>query len=225
MITGQFRSHPIAALLAIACCAFIAVPALATVNLNPGFELGTGTDADNWMQFAGGGGPATAAERVSAEPASGNWHMMLRLGGTEPSGSFAEAQNLTPLSSIIPGELYDFSVDAKRVGPLGVSVVAFLEVQWLDSDGSHGGGVKGSSGLQAIGGALTETYQSFGFSGITAAPDSDAALIKLLVQGGALEGASAIVYFDNAALVVPEPASFGLLLAGAILSLRRRRAA
>jgi len=216
--------HKVAALTMIVCCTVVAAPAMATINLNPGFELGAGTDADNWLELAGGGGPGTATHRVGTEPESGDWHMMLRLGG-DGSPSFAEAQNLTATGSVTPGELYDFTVDAKRVGPLGVSVVVFIEVQWLDSDGSHGGGVKGSSGLQGIFGTLSETYQPYGFTGITPAAGSDAALIKLLVQGGAVAGNSATVFFDNAALVVPEPASFALVLAGAALVLRRRRVA
>ena len=223
MVTNRRISRAGAVLTIGACLAVAALPASATINANPGFEAGTGGDADNWGEFFFGGGAATIAERTATEPASGSWHMRLHLAGTDPSGSHAEAQNLTPLFSVTPGTLYDFSFDAKRVGDLAPGVVAFYRVQWLDSDGSHGGGVKGSTPLTMFGNSLTETYQPFGFVGLPAAADSDAALIAVWMDGGAQANQFGTVYLDNAALTVPEPASFGLLLAGAALVLRRRQ--
>ncbi|MCB9849837.1 MAG: PEP-CTERM sorting domain-containing protein [Phycisphaerales bacterium] len=217
------HTRTLGAALAIACCAGFASPTWATVNLNPGFELGSAGDADNWNELFFGGGAGTITERTNLEPAAGDWHMMLHLAGTDPSGSHAEAQNQSPTFSVTPGSLYDFSFDAKRVGPLGVSVVAFYVVQWLDSDGSHGGGVKGSTPLTMFGGGLTEDYQTFGFTGEAAAADADAALIKVYLDGGAILGASATVYVDNAALTVPEPASLTLLGIGCLFATHRRR--
>ncbi len=219
MFAGRIRINTIACLAAVACFA-LSSSAWATVNLNPGFELGAGGDADNWNELYFGGGSGTTAERVDVEPASGDWHMMLHLAGTDPSGSHSEAQNQSPLFSVTPGDLYDFSFEAKRVGPLGVSVVAFYQVQWLDSDGSAGGGVKGSTPLTMFSGSLSESYQTFGFTGLAAAADSDAALIKVYLDGGAVEGASATVYVDDVALT-PEPASLAIMIIGAAM-LRRR---
>lgn len=224
MFTGRLRIHPATVLLAIACCATVAAPAWATINLNPGFEFGTGGDADNWTEFYFGGGATTIAERTNLEPASGDWHARLFLAGTDVSGSHAEVYSQTALFSVTPGNLYDFSFDAERVGSLAPGVVAFYQVQWLDSDGSNGGGVKGATPLTMFGGSLTETYQSFGFVGQAAAADSDAALIKVWMDGGAQAGQTGTVYVDNVALT-PEPASLSLLIAGTVLAMRRRRVA
>ncbi len=211
-------------LVGILCCAMLPASALATINVNPGFELGTAGDADNWTKIYFGGGTGTIVERISTEPATGSYHMMLHLAGTEASGSHAEVQNVSPVDSVIPGNLYDLSFSAKRVGDLGVSVVPFYRIQWLDSDGSNGGGVKGMSPLVNFGGTLTESYQTITATDLEAPVDSDAAMIQIWLDGGAMVGAAATVYLDDVALT-PEPASMSLLLVGAVLAVRRRRAA
>ncbi|MBK7405142.1 MAG: hypothetical protein IPJ41_11040 [Phycisphaerales bacterium] len=122
------------------------------------------------------------------------------------------------------GDTVDFGVLVRRNGAIGPGVVVFLEVQWLDSDGSNGGGVKGTTGLLEIGGQLGDSYQSFGFGGAVVAPDADAALVKLSVVGGAFDGSDGSAYFDAATLsVVPAPASVTLAAPLALVGLRRRR--
>lgn len=224
MFTGRALRSIAAGLFAAACGAFFAGPAYASINLNGGFEIGTGADAANWGEFYSGGGPLTVAARDNTNPASGSWAMLLKLGGTEASGSHAEAQSLTPTNSIIPGGFYDFSFQAKRVGPVGVSVVSFYRVQWLDSDGSHGGGVKGTTPQVQFQGSLTESYQTYAQLNQVAPAGADAALIQIWTDGGAMLNASMNLYIDNVVLT-PEPASLSLLAAGAALVLRRRRAA
>lgn len=198
-------------------------PASASLLNNGGFEMGTGADADGWNQFEGATPPALASvDRVSTMPASGNWAMELSVTGSSMSvGTNAEIQQLTALNSITPGASYDMSFMAKAAN-IGPGVVVFMEVQWLDSDGSDGGGVKGSSGLVQFAGMLTGTYQPFGFNGIVAAPGSDAALVDIRMNGGAFDGSDGLMYVDDVTLT-PEPATMVLLCLGGLAMIRRRR--
>lgn len=212
-------------LIALTSAAALAQGASADIVGNGGFESGTGSDADAWNEIPifGGGASATVA-RTDAAPAEGSWHMVLSVEGAGDFGPAAVLQQQTSLGSVSTGDITDFGVLARRDGALGPGVVVFLEVQWLDSDGSHGGGVKGTTGLMEIGGQLTDSYQSFGFNGAVVATDADAALIIMSVIGGAFDGSDGSAYFDHATLtVVPAPAS--LLLAGpaALGAIRRRR--
>ncbi|MCB9852570.1 MAG: PEP-CTERM sorting domain-containing protein [Phycisphaerales bacterium] len=190
---------------------------------NGGFELGTGADADNWSQFEGATPPALASvDRVNMMQATGDWAMELSVTGSTLSvGTNAEIQQLTALNSITPGASYDMSFLAKAAN-IGPGVVVFMEVQWLDSDGSDGGGVKGSSGLVQFAGSLTNVYQLFGFTGIVAAPGSDAAQVDIRMNGGAFDGSDGLIYIDDVTLT-PEPGSLALLAIGGMALLRRRR--
>lgn len=194
----------------------------ADIVVNGGFELGTGADADNWNQFEVATPPALASvDRVNMMQATGDWAMELSVTGSSMSvGTNAEIQQLTALNSITPGSSYDMSFLAKAAN-IGPGVVVFMEVQWLDSDGSDGGGVKGSSGLVQFAGSLTNVYQSFGFTGIVAAPGSDAALVDIRMNGGAFDGSDGLMYVDDVRLT-PEPGSLVLLAIGGIALLRRR---
>jgi hypothetical protein len=192
---------------------------------NGGFELGSGGDATGWNEISVFGGDAFASTtRSDLMPGAGDWGLRLEIAGASNFGPLAEAQHQTSLNSVAPGQMFDFSVDLKREGALGPGVVMFLEIQWLDSDGSAGGGVVGSSGAIQIAGLLSESYQSFGFDDIVAANNADAALVILRLVGGAIDGSDAIVYADNASLrAVPAPSALGLGLAGLALGARRRR--
>ena len=198
-------------------------PAAADLIVNGGFELGTGTDADSWSQFVGATPPAmVTVDRINSMQATGDWAMELSVTGSSMSiGTNAEIQQLTALNSITPGSSYDMSFLAKA-GNIGPGVVVFMEVQWLDSDGSDGGGIKGTSGLVQFAGSLTNVYQSFGFTGIVAAPGSDAALVDIRMNGGAFDGSDGLMYVDDVTLT-PEPGSLALLAIGGIALLRRRR--
>lgn len=217
------KRHLACSLAMAAALVAVASQASASIVVNGGFELGTGTDADSWAQFQGATPPALAVvERDNTMPASGDWAMILSVTGSTLSvGTNAEIQQLTPLNSIIPGETYDMSFLAKA-GSIGPGVVVFAEVQWLDSDGSDGGGVKGSTGLMEISGLLTSTYQSFGFSNIVAAPGSDAALVDIRMNGGAFDGSDGLIYVDDVTLT-PEPTTLALLCIGGLAMIRRRR--
>ncbi|MFG0258782.1 MAG: hypothetical protein ACF8LK_00405 [Phycisphaerales bacterium JB041] len=210
----------------LAVPAVLAAAASADVVLNGGFESGSAGDADNWFETPIFGGGATASvERADDSPFGGAWHMSLTVAGAADFGPVAVLQQQTALDSVAPGDIVSFDVMARRNGALGPGVVVFLEVQWLDSDGSNGGGVKGSTGLLEIGGGLTDTYQSFGFADAVVAADADAALINISLVGGAFDGSDGAAYFDNASLVVvPAPGVPALLVLGGVLRRRPRRA-
>ncbi|HPF37726.1 MAG TPA: PEP-CTERM sorting domain-containing protein [Phycisphaerae bacterium] len=218
------RTQVVVAIAALAITSFVGGSrASADLIANGGFELGIGADADNWSQFEGATPPAlVSVDRVNTMPASGDWAMELSVTGSTMSvGTNAEIQQLTALNSITPGESYDLSFLAKAAN-IGPGVVVFMEVQWLDSDGSDGGGVKGSSGLVQFGGSLTNVYQSFGFTGIVAAAGADAALVDIRMNGGAFDGSDGLMYVDDV-MLTPEPGSLALLLIGGVALLRRRR--
>lgn len=209
--------------LVIACGASLAMGNIVT---NGGFEDASGpTTASGWNHIATAPGSSSASStRSTAMPAAGDAHLALSVTGAADGGPLAEAQFQTALFSITPGVGYDLSLLAKRVDPLGVGIVTGFEVQWLDSDGSAGGGVRGSTGFFGFGGDLTENYEAFGFSNQIAAPDSDAALVIIRLVGGAIPDTAGTVYVDNVSLtVVPAP---GTLAAAGLLGLaglRRRR--
>lgn len=164
---------------------------------NGGFESGAGADADDWalLAFPAGGSTATSI-RSATSPHSGAWHLSLAVAGAADGGPAALGQQETPAGSVVPGNAYNLTVQARRVGALGVSVVAQLNVQWLNSSG----GVVGGTGFQEIGNSLTESYSEFGFSDVIAPAGADRALVLLRLAGGAIAGADAQVDFDDVAL-------------------------
>ncbi|MCB9849763.1 MAG: family 16 glycosylhydrolase [Phycisphaerales bacterium] len=165
--------------------------------LNGGFEDGSGSDADNWslLGFPAGSSTATAT-RESSNPNSGAWHVQLSVVGAADGGPAALAQQITPDGSIVAGETYNLSAKARRLGTLGVSVVAQMNMQWLNA----GGGVVGGTGFLDIGGGLTESYANFGFTNVVAPAGADKALVMLRLAGGAIAGSSADVLFDDVEL-------------------------
>ena len=169
---------------------------------NGGFESGAGVDADGWnlLEFAAGSSTAIA-DRSATVPNSGSWHVSLSVVGAANGGPAAEAQQLTANGSVVPGEVYDMSAQIRRVGAFGPGAVSQIAIQWLDSDASHGGGVKGSTGFMGIEGALTETYASFGFTGVVAPAGADAALIQIRLAGGAIAGSSGVIACDDVTLI------------------------
>lgn len=169
---------------------------------NGGFESGTGASADGWTLVETAPGSSVAlADRSSALPYGGDWHLSLGVIGAANGGPAAVAEQLTPTGSVIPGNAYDLQFHARRVGSFGPGVVAQHVVQWLDSDGSHGGGVKGTTGFVSIEGALTESYAPFGFTNQVAPAGADAALVMLRLAGGAIAGSSGTMACDDVSLL------------------------
>ena len=205
----------------------------AQVLLNTSFENGTGGDADNWNEIQASGDPTNAtptAARVQSNPHTGLYSMQLSYTNTSTpgTGSNAEVQQLTsPPGVVNPGEMYNLSFFAKQVGALGDGTVGFYRVAFLDSDGSDGGGEKGSTGLQQYQGQLVDgQYQQITLNNILVPATADAALVSIQLAGGAVPNASGLVYIDDVTLTnnIPEPTSLALLGLGGLGLMRRRRA-
>lgn len=198
----------------------LAVAANANVSLNGmisnfGFETGAGTDADNWMENAIGN--VATVQRVAEQALDGTYSEKFYLNYVAETGTKAEILQQTAVGSIVTGQTYDFSFYAK--GYAGPGVVGFVQVQWLDGDGSNGGGVKGVGPMTQFGTSLTSTYQLFSQTGLVAPAGADCAYISIRLEGGAFVGSTGYMYVDN---VVPEPATMSLLALGGLL-LRKRK--
>lgn len=200
----------------------------ANLLLNPGFEVAGGggaTDADGWNEVVGG--PTGTVTRGTVMPAVGSGHAFIDFtnGAPGPGGAYFIEQN-QGANTIDNGLNYDFSFFAKTDTTDFTGVNIFYQVQWLDQDGSDGGGFKG--GVEtSITGDLTSSYQEFSANNIDVPDGADSFLIRFQISAGAVDNISANLYVDSVSLdvtQVPEPSSSALLgLGGLALVLRRRK--
>ncbi|MEQ8770522.1 MAG: hypothetical protein RIB60_08440 [Phycisphaerales bacterium] len=212
-------------LLAIAAAASFGVASSASANVvvNGGFELGTGTDSDNWTEF-GGGAAGTLSERSSVAPLAGNFsHIITAVGDATVGASAGINYNSISdggLASLAENTTVTLTFDAEtNLGPGGV---AFYALRVLDSSGA----IVADTGLQGFGtGSITSAtlnVPSFG-----AAPsDAYAAFVEIVVNAGAFDGSTASAKIDNVVVtgtLVPTPASAALLGLGGLAAVRRRR--
>lgn len=199
------------------CVACLVGAANANLIGNGGFESEIGAIVDNWSMNVIGN--TASVTRVTGDAYSGSYAVEAMVNYIDQTGTKAEILQQTLTGSIAGGQLYDFSFYAK--GTAGPGVVGFYQIQWLDSDGSDGGGVKGVSPLVQFGTSLTGAYQLFGQTGLEAAAGADAAFISIRLEGGAFVGSTGTMLVDDVVLT-PEPASLVLLGLGG-LALRRRK--
>ncbi len=205
--------------------AALVIPAHANIVLNPGFEDGTGGDADNWEEFAG---PAGSTTRSNLMPNSGNFSAYMQADhlNNTPSAAPYFIQQVQPVGSINNALNYDLSFFAKTDSTDFTGFDMFAQIQWLDQDGSDGGGVKGETLTQLIPLGINTSYQQFSLNNLDAADGSDSFLVRFQLSPGPIQGIVNGLYVDDVDLSpVPEPTGFSLLALGGLLSLARRRRA
>ena len=211
-------------LAALVAVATFSSHASANILSNPGFESGTGSDADDWGEIVGG--PSGTVERSSVMPNTGSFHAYMtvdHVNNPVAGGAYFIEQNLGA-NNIDNSKNYNLSFFAKVDSTDFTGVNMFSQIQWLDQDGSDGGGVKGEllTALPPLG--LNTTYQQFNLSDLDVPDGADSFLLRFQLAAGAVDQIQNGFYVDDAVLSqVPEPASLGLLLMGGFLTLSRRR--
>ena len=215
--------------LSVATLVAFAGNASANILLNPGFEIGSGADAADWEEILGG--PSGSTARDSGMPNSGSFaaHMTFdHINNPAAGGAYFIQQNQGAIV-IDNTDNFDLTFDAKADSADFTGVNMFYQIQWLDQDASHGGGVKGETLTSLIGLGLSTSYQTFSLLNIDVPDGSDSFLLRFQVAAGAVDGIANGLWVDNASLavvgggVVPEPTSLGLLVTGGLLALAHRR--
>lgn len=190
---------------------------------NGDFEAGTGTDLDNWEEL-GSNPPNALVGYSTSDPASGTGHAFMSIDNTvNPAGTAIFIQQVTPVGSVNEGQTYTLTFDAKMTSLDFTGINVFAQVQFLDSDGSDGGGVRGEV-LQSLIPTINTSYQSFTIENLQPLAGADAVLVRFQLSAGAVDGIVNSFQVDNASFqAIPEPSSAGLLLLGALGGLIRRR--
>jgi hypothetical protein len=195
--------------------------ASANIIFNSGFEDGSGADASDWAEIIAG--PSGFAGRSSANPNSGSQSAYMsfdHINNVAAGGAYFIEQN-QPVGSIVGGEDYTLTFSAMVDSTDFVGMDTFVQILWLDQDGSNGGGVQGEMLTSLIGQGINDSYQSFSFD-LTAAAGADSFLLRFQLSAGAVDNIANGVYVDDIALT-PTPASAALLGLGGLIATRRRR--
>lgn len=210
-----------AAILAIAA---IAGAANANIVLNSGFEAGSGADAADWAEIVGG--PSGTVSRSSANPFSGSFSAYMsfdHINNPAAGGAYFIEQN-QPVGSIVSLESYDLSFYAMMDSTDFVGMDTFVQILWLDQDGSNGGGVRGEMLTSLIGLGISDSYQQFSLNGLVAAEGADSFLLRFQVSAGAVDGIANGLHLDDVSFTqVPAPGAAALLGLGGLVATRRRR--
>jgi hypothetical protein len=213
--------------LSVATLVAFAGNASANILLNPGFESGSGADATDWSE---NGGPAGATARDVAMPSGGSFaaHMSFdHITNPPAAGGYSISQN-QGANVIDNTDNFDLSFDAKLDFSNLDGMNAFYQLLWLDQDGSHGGGVKGETLTSLIGLGISTSYQTFSVLDINAPDGADSFELRFQIASGPIPDIANGLWVDNVSLsvvggVVPEPASWGLLMTSGLLTFARRR--
>lgn len=169
---------------------------IANFLANGGFEDGTGADADNWNEL--GAGATSTVGRSTNEPASGTAHAYMEVDNTVTQAGAAVYVDQTLGARLIdPSLLYDLSFQAKSDSTDFTGMNLFVQVQWLDQDGSHGGGVVSETleSLISYGPGLGTSYQAFSLTGLNPTAGADSVTVRFQLSAGADPG------LDNGLLV------------------------
>lgn len=212
----------------IAALACVGAVASANIQVNGGFEMGTGTDSAGWTEGAFGAAGA-GSERVNFGAASGAFaHRLSAVGNSTTGSSAGITQNSIAdggMPSLLGGSMVSVSFLANvDLGPGGVG---FFALRVLDGNGA----IVADSTLQALG-PTGGAYQAFSFSGLAvpafgAAPnDVYAAFVEIFVSAGAFDGSLATAFIDDVVIrgtVVPTPGAMACLGLAGVLAAGRRR--
>jgi hypothetical protein len=220
-------NRPVATLLATGLMSLSLAGAASAANilLNPGFELGTGADADNWAEF--GSPPAGTTARQVLQPFSGDFHIYMKVDNLNnpPAGVALFAEQIQGVGSIDNSLNYNLSFYAKSDTTDFTGVNMFYQLQWLDQDGSDGGGLKGEILNSLVDGGINTTYQQFVLNNINVPDGADSFLLRFQLAAGAVDDIVQGLSVDNAVLeAVPEPSSLSLLALAGLFAMKRRRA-
>jgi len=196
------------------------------IQVNGGFELGTGADSDGWEENAGGGA-GTVSERFFGNAASGDYSHYLGAFGNDTTGASAgmtQNSQFVGLGTLDEGSSLQLSFDAAtNFGPGGVG---FYALRILNADGA----IVADTGLQMM--AATGGYQSYSTAELTvpafggAPSDFYAAFVEFSVAAGAFDGSTSEAYIDNVVItgtIVPAPGALAMLGLGGLVAGRRRR--
>ncbi|MFG0306372.1 MAG: hypothetical protein ACF8Q5_09180 [Phycisphaerales bacterium JB040] len=193
------------------------------IILNSGFEAGTGGDADNWAEL---GGPSGSTTRDGSMPDAGNFAALMQFDhiNNPAAGAAYFIEQVQGVGSIDNAVNYDLSFRAKVASTDFTGMNAFVQILWLDQDGSDGGGVRGEMLTSLISLGINDSYQTFSFNDMDAADGADSFLLRFQIAAGAVADVANGLYVDNVSLSqVPTPASAALLGLGGLMATRRRR--
>ena len=189
-------------LAAVTCLVAAMAAGASAVDIagNGGFESGSGTDADIWLEFAGGGILSTS-ERDSSNPASGSFAARLFSEGSAlAGGGFAVVTQNTNDSvggTLVPGTPVTASFDWEAA--YGVGGVGFGALRILAGDGT----IVADTGLVGL---PAQPYAPIVLPGLVvpafgAAPfDKYNAFLEIVVNSGGVDGSTALGFVDNCGL-------------------------
>ena len=171
------------------------------IILNPGLELGSGIEIDDWLQVVGAAGTTT---RDDANPNSGTYAAFLEFDHfINPAAPTPYAiEQIQTVGSIDDSENYNLSFSA-RVETLnfeGINI--FYQILWLDQDASDGGGVRGESLVELVPAGISTEYQEFGLSDIDVPDGTDSFQLRFQLSPGAVEDIGNGFYIDDVSLAV-----------------------
>ncbi|MEL7238890.1 MAG: PEP-CTERM sorting domain-containing protein [Planctomycetota bacterium] len=201
-----------------AVCSATAVTSLALVagaqaqvelTTNGGFEAG---DTSSWDDFTAGNQSFGVINNVAEGAFAGEI-----VNPDEGTGAVVKQANIG-IGQVNPGDMLTVSFFA--AGDFGPGGVAFAEF-FSELDGG------GTSSAEILGGTplpLTSDYQFFTFDVVAGSDVSGGVTVQFNAATGAVAGSTANLRIDGLSVVVPEPASLGLLGLTGVALLRRRTA-